>query len=65
MHRVREVVQGVKEPIPIGLSEDQDQAGAVETHFKKPKKPKKLGFIWFFRFFDFQVKIFTFSCQTL
>jgi len=33
-----------------------DQPRAVETHFKKPR---------FFRFLDFQVKIFTFSCQTL
>ena len=46
---------------------------AVETHLKKPrfsgflekpKKSKKLGFR-FFRFFDFPVRIFTFSCQTL
>ena len=29
---------------------------AVETHFKKPR---------FFRFFDFQVRFFTFSCKTL
>ena len=43
---------------------------AVETHFKKPRYFRfflnlKTWKVRFFRFFDFQVKFFTFSCQTL
>jgi len=45
---------------------------AVEAHFKNPKFfrfLKKLKFLKVrflgFRFFDFQVRIFAFSCQTL